>query len=57
MLRICLNKSSLKASTKENYRALGVLPIKLVIDIKVAIMFIFKIVIKDLNKKMYDSKK
>jgi len=56
IIRICLNKSSLEGSSKENYRVMGVLPLKLLYK-KMAIMFIFKSVIKGQNKKIYDGKR
>jgi hypothetical protein len=41
IVRICLNKLSLKGSTLENYKELGVLPVRQLYK-KIAIMFIIK---------------
>jgi len=45
IVRICLNKSTLEASTRQNYLDLGVLPIRSLYK-KIVFMFVFKNLIK-----------
>jgi hypothetical protein len=56
IVRICLNKCTLEGSTKNNYRVLGVLPIKYLYK-KLAFMFVFKRNIKDISNSFFKNKR
>lgn len=56
IIRICLNKYSLQGSTNQNYRELGVLPIKFLYK-KIDILFTIKRFTHDNDYKLLESKR